>query len=111
MFSTSGCVYTPTNREDLVSKENIQIVFVFHSIAGVLVGRVAVLVALSDVDLKSVLLGRTLAWNCIDGMITSRRNKFGSNAAAEFEVRRNGSVYKKSFLCIESRVSGNRGTA
>jgi len=50
-------------------------------------------VALSDVDLKSVLLGRTLTWNCIDGMITSRRNRFGSNAAAEFEVRVNGCVY------------------
>jgi hypothetical protein len=93
MFSSSGCVYTPTNREDLVSKENIQIDFVCNCIAGLLVGRVAVLVALSDVDLKSVLLGRTLTWNCIDGMITSRRNRFGSNAAAEFEVRVNGCVY------------------
>ena len=48
--------------------------------------RIGVLVALTEVDLRALLLGPSLAWNSIDGMITSRRNRFGSNAAAEFEV-------------------------
>ena len=50
------------------------------------VAKVGALVALTEADLKTLLLGRSSAWNEIDGMITSRRNKFGSNAAAEFEV-------------------------
>ena len=67
-------------------------------ITGLLLQRIAVLVALSDTDLKCLLLGRTLAWNCIDGMITTRRNRFGSNAAAEFEVSQNACV-KHHNLC------------
>ena len=54
--------------------------------ADLLVPRIGVLVALTEVDLRALLLGPSLAWNSIDGMITRRRNRFGSNAAAEFEV-------------------------
>jgi len=52
-----------------------------------------VLVALTENELKALLLGPSLAWNCVDGMITSRRNRFGSNAAAEFEVGDHECVY------------------
>ena len=59
------------------------------------------LVALAESDLRTLLQGPSMAWNFIDGMITSRRNRFGSNAAAEFEVGISGCVYFE----LESFVS------
>ena len=48
--------------------------------------KVGELVGITEIDLKGLLLQKSASWSTIDGMITSRCNKFGANAAAEFEV-------------------------
>ena len=53
----------------------------------IIVRQVGELVAITETHLKQLLLHRSTSWSLIETMMNGRRNKFGANAAAEFEVR------------------------
>ena len=60
--------------------------FILLCATDVIVDQVGELVGLTEAHLKALLLHRSSSWSLIE-TINGRHNKFGANAAAEFEVK------------------------